>query len=205
MRIIGPLVSLSFIATSLFAQTTASTEPSKPVIAPAEQQIALAVLPAPKEFRDSATVLGYTPDGRLKELRHGTGSMVCLASDPAAERFHVACYHRSLEPFMARGRQLRSQGVKGDQVDSTRFREVRTGRLAFPTHPASLYTLTAPKDSVNMSTGAVSGGRPLYVVYIKNATGATTGLPTAPVEGSRTPWIMHAGTPSAHIMFVAGM
>jgi hypothetical protein len=35
----------------------------------------------------------------------------CLASDPAVARFHVACYHHSLEPFMACGRALREQGI----------------------------------------------------------------------------------------------
>src|SRR3954447_13881249 len=81
-------------------------------------QIAAAVLAAPKDMRDSATVLGYAPDGHLTTLRHGKGALVCLTSDPKSDRFHVACYHRSLEPFMARGRALRARGVKGDRVDS---------------------------------------------------------------------------------------
>ncbi|MEO8199896.1 MAG: hypothetical protein ABI679_05175 [Gemmatimonadota bacterium] len=198
------------LTTTLTAQTTTTApapvpDSTSPVILTAAQQIAVAVLAEPREFRDSSTVLGYGPDGKLKELRHGTGAMVCLANDPARERFQVACYHRSLEPFMARGRALRARGLKADQVDSIRLREIRAGTLRFPTHPASLYTLNGAKGVYNPETGAVTGGRPLYVVYIKDATGASTGLPTAPVEGSTTPWIMHAGTAKAHIMFVAGM
>jgi len=72
----------------------------------ADLQIAAAVLPAPVEMRDGATVLGYSPDGKLVTLRRGTNDMICLASDPKAPSFHVACYHRALEPFMARGREL---------------------------------------------------------------------------------------------------
>lgn len=199
------VATLTGLASAQSTATAPAPDPRAPVILAPAQQIAAAVLALPKEFRDGATVLGYGTDGRLTQLRRGQGTMVCLASDPASERFHVACYHRSLEPFMARGRALRARGVKGDQVDSVRFAEVRTGKLSFPSHPASLYTLSGPKDSYNPETGVVTGARPLYVVYLKNATGASTGLPTAPVEGSPTPWIMHPGTVKAHIMFIPSM
>jgi hypothetical protein len=170
---------------------------------PAEQQIAAAVLAAPQEMRDGATVWGYTTDGRLEKLRRGQGELVCLASDPKSERFHVACYHRSLEPFMARGRALRSHGVTGDRVDSLRFAEVRAGKLRLPHHPAMLYSLTGPADSFDPATGTAPKAQPLFVVYVPFATGESLGLSAAPVKGA--PWIMHPGTPKAHIMFVPSM
>lgn len=172
-------------------------------ILPAEQQIAAAVLAAPETLRAGATVRGYAPDGRLTRLRKGSGELVCLASDPRAERFHVACYHRSLEPFMARGRTLRARGVTGDRVDSVRFAEVRAGKLRLPRHPAMLYSLTGPRDSFDPVTGTAPKAEPLFVVYVPYATAASTGLPAAPVEGG--PWIMHPGTPKAHIMFAPRM
>ena len=168
-------------------------------ILPAEQQIAAAVLAAPETMRAGATVLGYAPDGRLKKLRQGRGELVCLASDPKAEKFHVACYHRALEPFMARGRSLRAHGVTGDRVDSVRFAEARAGKLRLPRQPAMLYSLTGPPDSFDPATGTASKAQPLFVVYVPYATAASTGLSAAPVEGA--PWIMHPGTPKAHIMF----
>jgi hypothetical protein len=128
--------------------------------------------------------------------------MVCLAPDPARERVQAACYHRSLEPFMARGRRLRAEGVKGDQVDSVRYAEVRSGRLAFPEGPAALYSITGDAGSYDAATGTIKG-RPLFVVYLKNATPETLGLPGHPVQGM--PWIMHPGKISAHIMFVPTM
>jgi hypothetical protein len=167
---------------------------------PARQQIAAAVLAAPQDLRDGATVLGYSPKGKLMTLRKGPGEMVCLASDPSSDKFHVACYHRSLEPFMARGRALRDSGVSGDKVDSLRFAEVKAGTLALPSHPASLYTLTGPKDAFDTATGTTHGAEPLYVVYLPYATAATTGISEAPVEGA--PWIMDPGTVKAHIMFI---
>jgi hypothetical protein len=169
----------------------------------AEQQIAAAVLAAPADMRAGATVLGYAPDGHFTTLRPGRGALTCLASDPKAERFHVACYHRSLEPFMARGRALRAHGVTGDRVDSVRFAEVRSGKLRIPRHPAVLYSLTGPPDSFDPATGTAPKARPLFVVYVPFATGRSLGLSTTPVEGA--PWIMHPGTPKAHIMFQPGM
>ena len=179
--------ALPLLAAAAGAQATATA-------ASAERQIALAVLPLPQEFRASATVLGYGADARLEQLRAGTGPFTCLASDPRSDRFHVACYHRSLEPFMARGRALRASGVTGDQVDSVRFREVRSGTLRMPNQPAALYSLTGP---------TATGARPLFVMYVPGATSTSTGLSAQPAEG--TPWIMFPGTPKAHIMLTARM
>src|SRR5438128_12252247 len=122
-------------------------------VPPAPQQITAALLAAPKELRPDATVLGYTAEGKLVPLRKGSGPMICLASNPKEEQFHVACYHRSLEPFMARGRALRAQGVTGDAVDSARFAEVRAGTLAMPAQAAMLYSLTGPAGSFDPATG----------------------------------------------------
>lgn len=74
--------------------------------APVDRQIAAAISPLPAPLRGSATVLGYTPAGKLVALREGSGDMICLADDPSQTQFHVACYHRSLEPFMARARHI---------------------------------------------------------------------------------------------------
>jgi hypothetical protein len=183
------------------SQPTAATSPATPPSA--EQQIAAAVLAAPEDMRTNATVLGYGPDGHFKVLRQGRGALTCLASDPKGERFHVACYQRSLESFMARGRALRARGATGDQVDSVRFAEVRSGKLRVPRHPATLYSLTGPPDSFDPATGTAPKARPLFVVYVPFATGSSLGLSTTPAQG--TPWIMHPGTPKAHIMFQPGM
>src|SRR5688572_8273916 len=87
---------------------------------PAAVQTRAAVEPLPAEFRESATVLGYEAGKRgLVQLKQGTGAFICLADDPSDDRFHVACYHKSLEPFMARGRELRAQKIAN--VDSVRY------------------------------------------------------------------------------------
>jgi hypothetical protein len=170
----------------------------------AEAQVASAVAPLPEEFRASATVLGYRSGARtLSSLRQGDGPFICLASDPAeAERFHVACYHRSLEPFMARGREIRADGPANVNVDSIRYAEVEVGRLKLPDGPAALYSLTGTRSNVT-DAGVISGARHLFVVYVPYATAESTGLSTMPSADG--PWLMNPGTPKAHIMFVPRM
>jgi hypothetical protein len=164
----------------------------------AERQIASAVTPLPEPLQKGAKVLGYDSSGKLVTLRAGTNEMICLADNPKNPRFHVSCYHQSLEPFMSRGRELRAQNMKEDEVDSTRAREVRAKRLAMPEQPAALHQYFAARDSVDAVTGAVRGARYLYVVYTPYATYKTTGISEAPVPGG--PWIMFPGTPFAHLM-----
>jgi len=167
------------------------------------QQVASAVLPLPESLRAGATVLGYREPGKLVELRKGTNGMICLADDPEAPAFHVACYQASMEPFMARGRELRASGVTGDQVDTVRFREVQEGKIKMPTDPAALWQTSGPAGSFDPVANEVKGGQSLYVVYLPFATEATTGLSATPAAG--IPWLMFPGTPKAHIMFIPGM
>jgi len=169
---------------------------------PAAQQIALAVLPMPKEFRAGATVLGFDGSGKLVQLRKGTNAMTCLMSDPKLTEFHPACYQNGMEDFMARGRALRAQGVKN--VDSVRFAEVKSGTLKVPTQAAALWAMDGPMSGVNAAAGTVTDAiKPRYSVYMPYATAASTGL--SDQVNLNGPWLMDAGTPKAHIMFTATM
>ncbi|MDB4876697.1 MAG: hypothetical protein JWM41_3143 [Gemmatimonadetes bacterium] len=189
-----------FAALCAFAASRLEAQASS-TIPPVRQQIAEAVTPLPDELRAGAAVLGYNADGKLVSMREGKNDMICLAPDPTAKDFHSACYHRGMEPFMARGRALREQGVKGAQVDTVRFAEVKSGKLKMPTQPTMLYQIFG--GTFDPATEKVTGGRWLYVTYIPFASPATTGLSAKPSE--KGPWIMFPGTPKAHIMFTVGM
>lgn len=192
--------------TSAFLLIAAAAMPAIAQTAlPVEQQVVAAVLPLPNDMRAGATVLGYNAGAAtLSVLRKGTNGMTCLAPDPKREQFHVACYHDSMEPFMLRGRELRAKGMtKIEQVDSTRFAEIKSGKLALPKLPASLYSLTGPAGSFDAAMGEAKGARKLFVVYMPYATTATTGIPTTGKPGE--PWLMFPGTPKAHIMLIGSM
>lgn len=170
---------------------------------PAAEQIAAAVLALPATMRDGAGVMGYRNGSKLEVLRPSKNGMLCLADDPTDKQFHVSCYHDAMEPFMARGRELREKGVKGAQVDTVRFAEVKSGKLKMPTAPASLYQLFGPAGDFDAATGTAPKSKPLFVVYIPFATEKSTGLSTTPSETK--PWLMLPGTPKAHIMFSLSM
>ena len=187
------LLTLGVLVSSL-----AGAQQPAPVLHSAAYQIASAVTPLPPEMRDGAAVLGYTALGKpLVTLREGKNDMICLAPDPSAPGYHAACYHKAMEPFMARGRALRAQGVTGGRVDTVRFAEVKSGKLAMPKQPSMLYQIFGGTfDSV---TAKATGGQSLFVTYIPFATPQSTGISATPSD--RSPWIMFPGTPKAHIMY----
>lgn len=192
------MIALLLIPGSLIAQSAATAPVSDAVL------IRTAVHPLPDELREEATVLRWTARWATAPLRPGTGPMICLADNPFVEGYHAACYHRDLEPYMARGRALRAAGTTSrTAVDSIRYAEVASGAIPMPTM-AALWQVTGEASSVNWTTGEVIGPvRPLYVIYIPGATAQSTGLPLMGAQG--TPWLMSPGTPSAHIMFVPTM
>jgi hypothetical protein len=165
----------------------------------AENQIRTAVLAAPADKRAGAAVYGYNKNKEFTLLRKGTNELICLADDPSQKGFSVSCYHRDLDPFMARGRELRKQGQASQQIFDTREKEAKAGTLALPKQPATLFVFSAPEENYNATTGEVKAGSLRYVVYIPYATAESTGLPLKP-EAPGMPWIMHPGTHGAHIM-----
>ncbi|QEC68305.1 hypothetical protein FRZ67_13715 [Panacibacter ginsenosidivorans] len=165
----------------------------------ADVQIKAALLAAPKEKKDSCTVYGYDTNKQFILLRKGTNELICLADDPNQAGFSVSCYHKDLEPFMQRGRELRKQGMNDQQVYDAREKEVKDGSLQMPKQPAALYVYSAEDKDFDHATGEVTNGYLRYVIYIPYATSASTGLPEKPT-GKGMPWIMNPGTYRAHIM-----
>lgn len=165
----------------------------------AEVQIKTAVLAAPEEKRAGAMVYGYDAKGEFVVLRKGTNELICIADNPNQNGFSVSCYHKDLEPFMARGRELKSAGKSFQEIFDIREAEVKSGKLLMPKQASNLQVFSAPAEAYNASTGEVTKGKFRYVVYIPWATAASTGLPTKP-EAPGMPWIMDPGTHRAHIM-----
>lgn len=164
-----------------------------------EVQIRTALLAAPSDKRDSATVYGYNANGDFVLLREGTNEMICLADDPKQPGLSVACYHRDLQPFMQRGRDLRKMGKTHQEIFAIREKEAKSGELIMPKQPTTLYVYSAKKDDYNSKTGEVKNGYMRYVIYVPFATTQSTGLSEKP-EAAGMPWLMDAGTHGAHIM-----
>jgi hypothetical protein len=163
---------------------------------PAPAQIAAAVMAAPTELRDGAAVLGFDAQGARVQIREGKNELICLAPDPAKTNFEVDCYHKDLEPFMARGRELVQQKVTGAKRNEIRFKEVEEGKLKMPKEPRTLYVLTG--SSFDAASGKVEGAYLRWVIYVPYATPQSTGLSTKSSDSA--PWLMGSGTAGAHIM-----
>jgi hypothetical protein len=179
------------VGTVLLASTVAAADVPSP-----EVQIAAAILAAPADLREGAAVLGYNAHGELIKLRQGKNELICVANDPSSNSFSVACYHRDLDPYMARGRELLAQKVTGQKRNEIRWKEVAEGKLSLPREARTLYILTGTGfDSTN---GKVKDAYLRWVIYLPFATPESTGLSTKASESA--PWLMFPGTPGAHIM-----
>ncbi|WP_299522865.1 hypothetical protein [Winogradskyella sp.] len=167
-------------------------------IASDEALIATALMAVPKESRANCKVIGFNMAGDFVTLREGDNQFIVLADDPKKDGFNAACYHKDLEPFMARGRALRKEGKSAREVFAIREAEMKSGELQIPTG-ATLHIYYGDKTIYNPETSEVADAILRYVVYMPWATAESTGLPEVPIAANH-PWIMNPGTHRAHIM-----
>ena len=180
------------------SETSIFKAPANQKLSP-DQQIASAVLAAPIEGRNEAMVYGYSDAGDFMMLREGFNDFICIADDPQKDGFQVVCYHKSLEPMMARGRELAAEGKTREEKEAIRAEEATSGKMPLPESPATLHIYYGDNAYFNEETGTIENAKYRYVVYIPFATQETTGLPLAPNESSH-PWLMFPGRYNAHIM-----
>ncbi|WP_340105183.1 hypothetical protein [Rhodohalobacter sp. 8-1] len=203
MKVYVSILITAFLIGLMSAEPAAAQSETDADIPTADRQITAAVSAAPQPMREDAAVLGYDSSGELVTLRQGTNELTCLADAPGDDRFHVACYHNDLEPFMQRGRELSSDGHSTSEVREIRQQEIENGTLPLPQKPMSLYSLTGDSEAWDYETNTLLSARPLYVVYVPYATVESTGIAPSPVsEGA--PWLMDPGKPWAHIMVGTG-
>ena len=163
-----------------------------------EALIATALMAAPKESRSGCTVIGYNMAGEFVTLREGDNEFIVLVDNPNQDGFNAACYHKDLEPFMARGRALRAEGKTGQEIFAIREAEMKSGQIKI-TPGSTLHIYYGAKTMYDPETSKVEGAQLRYVVYMPWATSESTGLPEAPIAPNH-PWIMEPGTHRAHIM-----
>lgn len=164
-----------------------------------EALIATALMAAPAASRENCTVIGYNMEGAFVTLKEGSNEFICLADNPKQEGFNAACYHKDLEPFMARGRELKAEGKSAAEIFDIREAEAKAGTLDMGKPGSTLHIYYGPDASYDPATGKVAAAIYRYVVYMPFATAESTGLPERPIEPNH-PWIMNPGTHRAHIM-----
>src|SRR5581483_8898095 len=120
-RLLGVAGALALLCPMLFA-----------AVQSAEDQIAEAVLPLPKELRAGATVVAYDPaTGARKVLREGTNALVCQPKDPV-DGF-IRCYHKSIAPRHELEARLRAQKRSDKEIQEAMRAARQDGSLKPPT------------------------------------------------------------------------
>ncbi|MCT8339734.1 hypothetical protein MG296_06690 [Flavobacteriaceae bacterium TK19130] len=176
-----------------------TTPPQFVAIDTEEALIATALMAAPKASRDNCKVIGYNMEGDFVTLKEGDNEFIVLADNPKKDGFSAACYHKDLEPFMARGRALKAEGKNSAEIFDIREEEAKSGVLDMGAPGSTLHIYYSSNDLYNPETFEVKDAQYRYVVYLPFATSESTGLPEKPI-GSNHPWIMDPGTHKAHIM-----
>ncbi|QEC54328.1 hypothetical protein FRZ59_16700 [Anseongella ginsenosidimutans] len=167
---------------------------------PEDVLIKVALMAAPEGKRDGATVYGYSANGEFVTLREGSNDFICLAPEikEGESTLQAYAYPKSLDPFMARGRELIAQG-KGAERDSIREAEIKAGKLYMPKTPTTFYGYSGERENLDPQTGEIRDASRRYVIYIPYAKAADLGLSNKPA-GPGMPWLMAEGTYKAHIM-----
>ncbi|MFY0591999.1 hypothetical protein [Roseivirga sp.] len=169
-----------------------------------EDQIKSAMWAAPEAAREGAHVYGFDKDGSFVTLREGTNNFIVRSDDPNKEGFEIVCYPKDVEPFMARGRELKAEGKSRGEIFDIREKEMMNGTLQKPGYGSTLQIYRGADARYNPESGKVEGGEYRYVIYTPLATAKTTGLPEKP-NGAGHPWVMFPGLYRAHIMITPPM
>lgn len=183
---------------ALFMVSTLTIRAQQKQVPTAELQIKIAIQAAPVEFREGAKVYGYDSAGKFVTLREGSNGYICLAPDYKMTVYYAYCYPVSLEPLMARGRELIAEGKRKER-DAIREQEFKDGKLSMPQGPSTLYGYWGSADKLNPETGEMADAKRRYVIYVPFAKAVDLGLSNKH-NNLGMPWLMDEGTYKAHIM-----
>ena len=165
------------VATSVFAQA-------------ADDPIERALMPAPPNMKNDATVIKWKPDFTYDVLRKGTNTLVCYDQSgwPTEPPVSLQCTSMANLPRVAQNkkfeaiadREARQAALAAAEKDGTRIK---------PEFGSLFITLGGPdKEHLHAHT----------TVAVPGATGQSLGLPENNKQGGV--WIMNAGTSTAHLM-----
>jgi hypothetical protein len=190
-RIVVPiLLGVLAVSTSAFAQEGRGAAPPPPPLQPGASQadVDKALLAAPANMRDQATVITWKPDFTYDTLRKGTNRLVCYdrSGQPGQQPFSIEC--TSIANLDRVAQNLRFEAM-GDKKQAMLDAAEKDGTRVKPEYGSAFHNLTGPDRERT---------RAHMTVAVPGATTQSTGLPDNPKMGGA--WIMNAGTSTAHIM-----
>ena len=176
-RMIPVVLSILAVSSIVFAQTPA-------------EGIEKALLAAPRQMKEGATVIKWNADFTYETLRKGTNRLVCYdrSGFPLQQPFSIEC--TSIANLDRAAQNLKAEAV-GDKAKSEATLDAaeKSGTRVKPEFGSVWYHMAgADKDHT----------RPHMTIAVPGATTQSLGLPDNPRQGGV--WIMNAGTTTAHLM-----
>jgi hypothetical protein len=157
--------------------------------APAEA-IDKALLAAPANMKNDATVVAFKPDYTYETVKKGTNSLVCFDRSglPGQQPFSVECTSLRNLDRVAQNLKFEAEPDRTKRQAALDAAE-KDGSRVKPEYGSVWYRLQGKdKDTARMH----------MTVAVPGATTQSTGLPDNPKQGGV--WIMNAGTSTAHLM-----
>lgn len=183
-RITLMILGIAAVSASAFAQAPAAQAPA----AASSPAIEKAVMAAPANLRDGATVIAWKPDYTYDTLRKGTNKLVCFdrSGQPGQQPFAVECTSLANLDRVAQNLKFEAMGAqKQAMLDAAE----KDGTRVKPEYGSVWYHMSgADKDHT----------RTHVTIAVPGATTQSTGIPDNNRQGGV--WIMNAGTTTAHLM-----
>lgn len=157
--------------------------------APADP-VATALMAAPANLREGATVIKWKPDFSYDTLKKGTNRLVCYDQSgfPLQQPFSLECTSIANLERAAQNLKFEAAGDKAKTQALLEAAEKDGGRVK-PEYGSVWYHLSgADRDHT----------RSHITIAVPGATTQSTGLPDNGKQGGV--WIMNAGTSTAHLM-----
>jgi hypothetical protein len=183
------VVSVSTSALAQGREGRGAPAPPPPLEPGASQaDVDKALLAAPANQRDQATVIKWKPDFTHDTLRKGTNRLVCYdrPAQPGQQPFSIECTNLGNLDRVAQN--LRFEAM-GDKKQAMLDAAEKDGTRVKPEYGSIFFNLTGPDQA---------RARSHMTVAVPGATTQSTGLPDNNKQGGA--WIMNAGTTTAHIM-----
>ena len=177
-RMMPVVIILLALSASAFAQTP-------------DPAIEKALLAAPAQAKNAATVIKWKSDFTYDTLRKGTNRLVCYERPVApgtTQPFSVEC--TSIANLERVAQSLKTETIKDPKERQAAFEALeKAAKWTKPEFGSIFYNLTGADQATARSHATIA---------VPGATTATLGLPESGAQGGA--WIMNPGTSAAHIM-----
>jgi hypothetical protein len=190
-RMLTIVLGFLVVSATLSAQAgRGSAPPPPPPLEPGASQadVDVALLAAPANLRDQATVIKWKPDFTYDMLRKGTNRLACYnrSGQPGQQPFSIEC--TSIANLERVTQNLKFEAA-GDKKQAMLDAAEKDGTRVKPEYGSIFYNFSGPDRE---------RARAHMTVAVPGATMQSTGLPDNNKQGGA--WIMNAGTTTAHIM-----